>query len=162
MKVDATPRAMIIGIGNEYRGDDALGLMAARRLRRLLPKEAAVLMHGGDGAQLMGAWADADVVFVVDAVCSSAPPGTIHRFDASADPLPADFFRHSTHAFGLVDAIELARTFGDLPARLIVYGIEGRTFEAGTELSAEAAGALDRVVKDIVEALRLLADRPKE
>jgi hydrogenase maturation protease len=162
MTVDVFPRALVIGIGNEYRCDDAVGLLAVRRLRSLVPLEVVVLEQEGDGAQLMEAWTGADLVFVVDAVCSGAPPGTTQRFDAKVGPVPATLFRHSTHAFGLAEAIELARALRQLPAQLVVYGIEGRDFEAGVRLSGEVRGALDQVVKDLLEVLNSLEDGPRD
>ncbi|MCS6897681.1 MAG: hypothetical protein NZM29_06865, partial [Nitrospira sp.] len=36
----------IIGIGNEMRGDDAVGLLAARRLREMLGERSAVVEAG--------------------------------------------------------------------------------------------------------------------
>jgi hydrogenase maturation protease len=162
MKAKPSPRVIIIGIGNEYRGDDAVGLLAARRLWDLAPTKVTILENEGDGAQLMEAWTGADLVFVVDAVCSGAAPGTAHRFEAKVSPLPASIFRHSTHAFGLAEAIELARALRQLPAQLVVYGIEGRDFEAGVQLSGEVREALDRVVKHILKVLNATVERPPE
>ena len=41
----------------------------------------------------------------------------------------------STHAVGIGEAIELARTLDRLPGRLIVYAVEGHRFDAGLGLS---------------------------
>jgi hydrogenase maturation protease len=161
MRLNSSPKAIVIGIGNECRGDDAAGLLAARQLRELAPEQVTVLEQGGEGAQLMEAWRGASRVFIVDAVCSGALPGTTHCFDASVDPIPATLFRHSTHAFGLAAAVELGRVLKQLPARLIVYGIEGRNFEAGAELSAAVRTSLDRVVRELLERLNSLKNEPK-
>ena len=54
-------------------------------------------------------WIDgAAAVYLVDACVSGAPPGTIHRFDATAAPLPDLGSGLSTHGFGAPVAIELA------------------------------------------------------
>lgn len=138
---------LIIGIGNEYRGDDAAGLIVARRLKERLADSVTILEQSGDGAALMEAWRGAETVIIIDAVVSGAAAGTIHRFDASAQPLPKDAFRCSTHAFGVAGAIELARAMGELPGSLIVYGIEGKNFAAGVGLSPEVERAVDEVVR---------------
>lgn len=138
-----SPRVLIIGLGNEVRGDDAAGLAAARQLKREFAERVEVLESGGDGAQLMQAWKDACSVIVVDAAASGAPPGTVHRFDACAEALPAGRFGGSTHAFGLTEAIELARALGELPRCLIIYAIEGKGFETGAALSPEAQAAVE-------------------
>jgi hydrogenase maturation protease len=129
---------LVIGIGNAARGDDAAGLIAARRL--------GGLEHEGDPVGLLDLWDGADCAVVIDAVSSGAAAGTVHRFDAAGAPLPAwSRSSASTHAVGLAEAIELARTLGRLPPRLVVYGIEGERFEAGTQLTPAVAAAVEAV-----------------
>jgi hydrogenase maturation protease len=139
-------KSLLIGVGNEYRGDDGVGLIVARRLREKSLKEVAVMEASGEGVSLIEAWKAALTVILADAVCSGAEAGTIHRFEAHNQPLPAKFFRYSTHAFGVAEAIELARALNQLPPHLIVYGIEGRNFAAGVGLSPEVNEAAQRVV----------------
>ena len=138
---------MIIGVGNGFRGDDAAGLVAARRLRSTL--RVPVRELEGDPAKLMDAWENCESVILVDAVSSGSPPGTLHRFDAHEAPLPSTLFRGSTHAFGVPDVIELARALHRLPRKLVVYGIEARNFTAGEGLSPEVEDAVERVVQRI-------------
>jgi hydrogenase maturation protease len=146
---------LIIGIGNEYRGDDAVGLIVARRLKGRLADSAIVIEQSGDGAALMEAWRGAEVVVIIDAAMSGAAPGTIHQSDASAQPIPKISFRYSTHAFSLAEAIELARALGELPRLLVVYGIEGESFAAGLGLSPEVEKAADEVARQLLAVVNL-------
>jgi hydrogenase maturation protease len=84
--------------------------------------------------------------------------GTVHRFDASARPLPARVFRGSTHAFGLADAVELGRALHTLPATVIVHGVEGRAFGAGEELSGAVASAVERAAQAVLDDLERLGE----
>ena len=145
---------VVIGVGNAYRGDDAVGLAVAERLRGRLPAGVTVLDCEQEPTRLLDAWEGADVALVVDAAASGAPPGTVHRFDASGDGVPAHVFRSSTHAFGVGDAVELARALGRLPERVVVYGIEGGDFTVGSGLSAPVAAAVQRVVGELAEEVR--------
>lgn len=140
-------QVLIIGIGNPDRGDDAVGVIVAQRLRQRLPANVPILQTTGDPGFLMETWKTFETVILIDAVRSGAAPGTIHRFDANESPLPANFFRCSTHALGIPEAIELARALGDIPPKLIVYGIEAKDFVTGTGLSASVEQAADQVVK---------------
>jgi hydrogenase maturation protease len=137
---------MIIGVGTRWRGDDAAGLEVARRLRG----RVAAYQHEGDGAGLVEAWTGAADVVVVDAAASGAAPGTVRRFDARAGPLPARALRTSSHAFGVADAVELARALERLPDHLEVIAIEGADFSAGVPLSAAVERAIDEVVDDLI------------
>jgi hydrogenase maturation protease len=144
-------RVLVIGVGNAYRRDDGVGLVVARRLRAEVPERVAVREESGEGAALMAAWEGADTVLIIDAVHSGAAPGTVQRLDAGERAIPADLFHFSTHAVSVADAVELARALGQLPPRLVVYGIEGRDFEAGVGLSPEVEEAARQVVGLVLE-----------
>jgi hydrogenase maturation protease len=73
----ASPRILVIGVGNEYRRDDAVGLIVARRLRELSPRNVTVIEESGEGTNLMESWTGADMVILIDAASSGARPGTI-------------------------------------------------------------------------------------
>ena len=150
-------RALVIGLGNEYRSDDAVGHVVARRLMSGAGSEFRVKEESGEGGALMEAWKDADFVVLVDAVESGGLPGTIRRLDARARGIPSELFHCSAHEFGVSEGIELARVLKRLPAHLVVYGIEGRSFALGERLSPEveaAAGEVVRRVKDELAACR--------
>ncbi len=140
----------IIGIGNEYRSDDGIGLMIARKIRELNLPNVAVLELPDDGGGLMGAWTDADSVVLIDAVSSGSIPGTIVRFDASDQTIPSDLFHYSTHAFSVAESIELAKVIGKLPERCLVFGIEGKNFCMGTTISPVVLEAAGNIVKMIL------------
>ena len=130
-----------------------MGVVIARRLRAQLPADIKVVEASGEGAALLDAWQGANSVVVLDAARSGAPPGTIHRFDASTEPIPSAFLNYSTHAFSVAEAVELSRVLHELPPHLIVYGIEGSNFEAGVGLSPAVEEAASLVMAQIVGEL---------
>jgi len=144
-------RVLVIGVGNDYRHDDAVGLIVARRLREKNLQHVAVREMSGEGTALISAWQGADRVIIIDAVQSGAVPGTIFCFEAHREPISVDFFRYSTHAFGVAEAIETARSLGQLPQSLIIYGIEGRDFSVGEGLSPEVKQAVEEVAQMILD-----------
>ncbi len=152
VKLDQT---IVIGIGNIFRGDDAVGLVAARRLREMQLPGVQVLELEGDITTLAECWQGASKVIVVDAAASQGVAGTIFRFAAHAEPLPRKLFATccSCHAFGLAHQIELARTLKQLPPRLIVYGIEGKDFTLGSKLSPQVAEAVPEVIRRVLEEI---------
>jgi len=144
-------RALVIGVGNEARGDDAVGLLAARKINALSLTGVIVLTEQRDGIALITAWqqSGAERVILVDAVSSGAPPGTVRRLHLSADTLPLLDERASTHNIGLAQAVELARILACLPASLILYTVEASQFGLEAALSPEVAQAVDDVVQRI-------------
>lgn len=147
---------LVIGFGNRFRGDDAAGLRVADRLRERLP-DATVLTCERVPEDLFDFWGPTTTVVLVDAACSVLAPGTVHRFDARAEPLPCELLRVSTHTGGVAQAVELARALSSLPRELVVYGIEGSSYEHGAELSEPVARAVDEVVDRVVTDLGTVA-----
>jgi hydrogenase maturation protease len=154
-------RRLVIGVGNPERGDDAAGPAVARRLRGLAPGDVTIVEHDGEPARFLAEIADVASVFAVDACVSGAPPGTIRCFDALAAPLPDLRSGWSTHGFGLATAIELARSLGQLPPRIVIFTIEGQLFESGGPLSPPVAAAVDQVARKVLAEIgSLSAPRP--
>jgi hydrogenase maturation protease len=136
---------VVIGVGNDLRGDDAAGW---ETVRRLVPSTSLVLHeHGGDAPGLIGLWGPDDDVVVVDAIVSSDPSGTIVEIDALAAPLPADVSWATTHGAGVAEGIELARVLGMLPKSLVLIGISAREFDLGAPMTPEVERAVGEVVR---------------
>ncbi len=143
-----------IGVGNDCRGDDGVGLYVARLLReQCLPASARVLEQSGEGLALMEAWSSAQNVYLFDAVSSGAEAGTVVRLDAGDSEIPRGFFNYSSHAFSLAEAVEMARSLGELPRRVIIYGIEGTEFGHGMELTGPVERAAHEVVARVLEEI---------
>ena len=147
------PAVLVIGVGNPLRGDDGAGAVVIQRLQNCLPPSVTTLQLDSDGVSLMEAWQGFEKVILVDAACSGAAPGAIHRFDASQIELPRGLFHYSSHLFGIAEAVELARQLGRLPERLVIYGIEGAVFVYGEGLSAAVAAAVEQVASTIAAEL---------
>ena len=145
---------LVVGIGADYRGDDAARLHVARQLKALGLDGVIVYEDAVDALSLPADGNGLSIAVLVDAVRSGASPGTVFRFDARRRPIPELLFsRYSTHGLGVGGTIDLIRAIGCLPQRLIVYGIEGATFQLGQELSPVVAAACDVITRRIVRDL---------
>lgn len=141
----------IIGLGNGMRGDDAVGLMAARRIRQELGDKVEVIEAEMAGVDLIELMKGAHSVILIDAARSGQAPGSVHRLDASVSPIGGQVFPRSSHAIGVSEAIELARAMDVLPTTVIVYGVEVGNTEIGQPLSPPMGEALDQVLKQIIQ-----------
>jgi hydrogenase maturation protease len=139
---------LIIGCGNEMRGDDAAGLLVARHLRSL---GLNACEYTGDGLNLIQLWDTASEVVLVDAVLPQGNPGQVRVWDGKTVPVEKVLSRYSSHSVGVGEAIEMARLLGNLPKQLLIYGIEGDQFELGTTPSAAVLQAVEKVVQMILE-----------
>jgi len=138
---------VVVGVGNDLRGDDAAGWETVRRLG---PSPSLVLHeHAGDAPGLVGLWGPDDDVTIVDAVVSDDPPGTLLELDALAGPLPAAVSWATTHGAGVAEGVELARALGQLPRSLVVLGIVARQFDLGAPMTPEVERAVEEVVRKL-------------
>jgi hydrogenase maturation protease len=157
------PRVLVVGIGNPDRGDDGFGAAVIARLRGRVPPAVRVLECSGDVLALIDEWAGFSTVIVVDAATMIGRPGRVHRLDLTHRPLPLGFVRSSTHAFGIAEAVELARSLDRLPRHLITYLVEGEHFYIGAPLSPVVAEAVDEVIgRIVVDLARISAARRAE
>jgi hydrogenase maturation protease len=153
---------LLIGVGNEFRGDDGVGILAARSIREKNLPGIVMVECDGEAAALLDVWAGMKTVVIIDAVSSGAPPGTIHRIDARRQSVSQEIFPFSTHALGVAHAVELARSLGKLPVNIIIYGIEGGQFTAGPSLSPEVQEAMDEVLQIVTGEIFSLSDDTRE
>jgi hydrogenase maturation protease len=157
---------LVIGCGNEFASDDAVGLQVIRSLKELdevkLPDGVELIEAGTPGLNLLDLWDRADRVIIVDAVKSGAAPGTVHSFDASLLP-PRDVMPVSSHGVNIIDAVELGRLLGRLPAQLTVIGVEilsEQPFHVG--LTPEVEAAVPRARERVLEAINQHLGKQKE
>jgi hydrogenase maturation protease len=144
---------LLIVLGNEYRGDDAAGLLVARIVRRRCGQLIEVVESSGDAADLIDRWRDRHRVVVVDAASSDSSAARIVRFDACRSDPSGRGVRFSTHSLGLMEAIELSRLLRYLPRSLTVHAIVGRNFALGSGPTKEVARLAEAAVSGIVEDL---------
>jgi hydrogenase maturation protease len=149
-------KTLLVGVGNEYRSDDGVGLVVARKIHEKLIPSVTVKEESGEGAALMEAWQGFQNVIIVDAVSSGAKPGTIFKMEAKKEIMPAKFFHYSTHAFSLAEAIELAKTMNTLPPKFLVYGIEGVNFTSGVDISPPVKEAANQVIEQIMREIEAI------
>ncbi len=144
-------RLRIIGVGSPS-GDDQVGWLTIDALIESgLGSDGDVSLDKLDrpGAHLISLLEGSEWVILVDAMSSNTHPGSIRRFDQLDWPGYSQGL--SGHGLGVLDALQLARELGSLPARLDLYGVEigsVRPHDAPGPGMLEAARALARIILD--------------
>jgi len=150
---------IIIGIGNDFRCDDAIGIITVKKLKEMNIPEIDLIEHNRDGAELMDIWNNYTNVFIIDAASMRNSAGSIHRIDALKNKLPNEIGAYSTHLFSVAEAIETSKILGKLPEKFIIYAIEGKNFNLGTEVSKEVLKASNEVIKNIINEIGLISEK---
>lgn len=118
-------RTLVIGLGNPYVSDDAVGIVVARRLAAELPARPGLDFTEAQvgGLRLMDVMQGYDRAVIVDAMLTGAAPGTLRDF--TLDDLLATKNTVSSHDGDLKSALEAGRLAGlALPREVRIVGVE--------------------------------------
>ncbi len=152
-----TGKILIVGVGREAFGDDAAGLVAARRLEGVFDERVSVVADGNGGWSLLDSMEGYDLVVVIDAAESSdaLPAGTWARlrYPAQAEALGKLRVRDS-HTLGLEAVLRLAEAIGTDPAEFWVYALAGERFGPETPMSPAVESAVGRLTSRIAADVR--------
>ncbi len=147
--------ARIIGIGQEWAGDDGVGIAVIRKLREL--ETQSDLVELDEPARLIDLLSDgADPVVLVDALLDNGPAGRVLLIDSHRrDPRSQHLL--STHGLGVMEAIELARILHPdrVARRIFIVAVSVQeTSRRGSGLSAAVDAAIPHAA---AQALKLVA-----
>ena len=136
-------RVLLIGTGDEYHHDDAVGPEVIARLCRA---GLAVAVPVSDGERLRERWRDADVAIVVSAVrADPAHAGRLHTYITERVAPGPDAER---------DVVNLLT---GAPRRVVVYEVTGGAFAWGCGLSPTVAETVELLVAHIADQLAVHA-----
>ncbi|GAB4431638.1 MAG: hypothetical protein Kow002_19860 [Anaerolineales bacterium] len=149
---------VVIGIGQELRGDDAIGPEIVRIWREEYPDTAQRVrteISPLPGLGLLDLLAGAEVAILVDAVQSGAQPGTVHVVGVEdVDSFGAG--SRSAHGFGVAETLALGRQADSksIPEVVTIIGIEVLQMELGQPITPEVQKSIPAAVKQIEEIVR--------
>jgi hydrogenase maturation protease len=147
-------RTLVLGLGNEYAGDDAVGVLAARALRGELARDADVVESAASGLALLEVFAGYDRAVVVDSIRTGrSPAGTIVETGfAELGPVRAP----SLHQAGIPELAAVARRLGmRFPDRTRVLAVEiAGPPMFGAPLSEPVAAAIAPLGRRVLEQVQ--------
>ncbi len=137
--------ARIIGVGQEWAGDDGVGIAVVRKLREAGSEFDLVELD--EPSRLIDLLTDgADPVVLIDALLDDGPPGRVLRID-EPQRNPLAWHLLSTHGVSVIDAIELARIAHPdrVARRIFIVGVTIQEVSRhGNGLSAEVQASVAR------------------
>lgn len=146
----------MVGLGNEIAGDDAVGILAARRLLHLLDLHPAVDMIElpWAGLALLDALRGYRRAILLDSLRGGRhAPGTVVRL--SEEDFAGSVRLNSFHDLNYPTALSFGRALGwSMPNTIEIFAVEGSSFDRfETRLTPEVARGLDEVVSLVVSYL---------
>jgi hydrogenase maturation protease len=157
-------KILVLGLGNPLVTDDSVGLRVAEALKTLLADRPGVEVSEDywGGLRLMERMIGYDRAIIIDAVCSGAPPGTIHRLTPDSISTQRSA---SAHDVNLPTALEFGRTAGVLLPKnehIMLVGIEAEdilTF--GERCTPAVEASIPRAVGAVMEVIEEIQNQGK-
>ena len=142
-------KIVLIGVGNELRGDDAFGVWLGERIEHRIPQRVFVTHDLPEDYAVKAADLRPDIVIVLDATNFGGEPGELHLV-AARDVPPTPGVTHRPSLEMMARFIEL-----DAGAETWVLGVQPQmdSVGVGSEMSAPVAAALDALEAMLLEML---------
>ncbi|RLI96435.1 MAG: hydrogenase maturation peptidase HycI [Candidatus Aenigmatarchaeota archaeon] len=134
-------RAVVCGIGNVLRGDDAIGPMAIERMRGMF--DGVLLVDCGPAPENFAGKIVKEkpsAVIIIDAVEMGDRPGTVKEIPV--DKVKAEFA--TTHKMPITVFIEYLQK--NTEADITFIGVQQKSTGFGHEMSDECASSVDDVI----------------
>jgi hydrogenase maturation protease len=146
---------VVLGLGNPLMADEGIGVEIVSRLARMAGKFPSVefVDAGTAGLSILHKLSGRRKAIIIDCCVMGAVPGTAAAF-TPADVASVKKLSHfSLHEVDILHVLELARSLGDCPDEVIIFGIEPVTIEQKESLSTELAERLDSYVAMVFDQL---------
>jgi hydrogenase 3 maturation protease len=152
-------RVALVGVGNELNGDDAAGILAARKLSKIVreretnyPSRSPIclVIEAGPAPEAFSGPLrrfQPDLIILIDAAELGQAPGTVKWLDWT----DAEGMSASTHT--LPPSIFAQFLVRELSCQVILAGIQPRHLEFEQAVSREVRAAVTRVVNEIAREL---------
>lgn len=150
-------KTLVLGIGNDILGDDAVGIHIARKVARLVkPEQADVRETGATGLNLIEMMSGYDKLIVADAILTDkiTGSGTIHRLELK--DLKETEGSITPHEAGLRNTIELGKQLfpGRMPQEVVIFGVQIQDVaEISLKMTPKVKATIPKVVKMILTEL---------
>jgi hydrogenase maturation protease len=140
-----TGEIVVVGLGNSYRSDDGVGVVAAAALNELALPGVQVVTGIVEPMSLLEAWSGARLAMVIDAaVATPSVPGRVRRCFLGDTVAAAEGL--SSHGVDIGRTHALGQALGRVPDALVVFTIEVADTGHGIDLTPQVAAAVPEVV----------------
>ena len=149
------PKVLIVGAGNPFAGDDAIGIKVVEELsNNTLPEGVKKVIIENKGLMALDEFQSAEKIIFVDAGDISASPGEWKIVESSHLNPASSLFSHSV---GIVDLIYALMLTSEKPPRIYLFLIQPSTYNFGEKMSGEVKRNLKRYVHELSEFVNKLS-----
>ena len=152
MKSNKNSRTAIIGIGNPVMADDGIGPRLISELQGSEPG-ADLIDMGTGGMQLVHVLARYDSVLIIDSVDMGLAAGAYRVFAPKEVVSLKETRAYSLHDWDLMKSIEISRSLGEAPGKILIFAVQPASLEMREGLSPELETRIVEYVEQLGTAL---------
>ena len=150
-------RLLVLGVGNEIMGDDAVGLKVVRELKKKrLPEYVEVVEGGTLSFQLLNFLDRYDKIIIVDAIYSGGEPGDVKKLRFSELAQKIESSAVTSHDFDFFRVLKILGMIEKVPEAIVV-GVEVERISFGERLSEKVEKGVLKAVEKIIREIELFS-----
>lgn len=145
----------VLGLGNLLMNDDAAGALTAKQLQEEFEDSGNFkIIEGGTlGLDLLHFMQWADYLIIIDSVQLDLEPGNVVKIEGK----DIDYVfqnKLSPHQMGMKDILFASEISGDLPEKIVFYGIQVENIEMDMELSEPVKANLPKLKNEVLKEIQ--------
>ena len=149
-----TNRVVIVGVGSEFRGDDAAGVLVARNLKKNVKSSNVLVIEGGVAPENFTSEIrkfKPSHVILIDAADFKAKPGTVRLFNDLSVAIGQSISTHKLSLSILSDYLH-----NQTSVKVSLIGIQPAGAEMGGKMCKEVKDVVDELAKALARNMRSL------
>ncbi len=147
-------KPLVVGLGNEFRGDDAIGIKLIQLLSASHSALADFMIESSDATRLLESWDGRDLILIDAIMTEQASAGKIHTFDSLDALFKNDEILFTTHSIDLSTVLELGLLLKKTPKSFFFIGVEGSEWGIGAEISPTLTMKIPELIKIISDQIK--------
>ena len=148
-------KVLVLGLGNELLSDDAVGILAVRRLSEELKGQADFAESAVCGLALLDYFIGYDRAIIIDAIkTGSHPPGTL--LDINSDQIPP-VDAPSPHYTGLPELLTISRELNiNFPGEIKIFALEvSDPYSIGNRMTPAVERGIEKMSRKVKQQLAI-------
>ncbi|WP_273264795.1 HyaD/HybD family hydrogenase maturation endopeptidase [Flexistipes sinusarabici] len=144
----------VLGLGNLLMNDDAAGALTAKELQKEFDNsDNFKIIEGGTlGMDLLHFIQWSDYLIIIDSVQLDLDPGSVVKIEGK----DIDYVfqnKLSPHQMGMKDILFASEISGDLPEKIVFYGIQVENIEMDMKLSAKVKANISKLKNEVIKEI---------
>ncbi len=145
----------VVGVGNPWRGDDAIGWAVIDTLEGKIDAGAVLYKVQGSLFEIIDLLQMHEHLYLIDAWKADLPIGSWQRHDAKKCVFAKEGQPASSHGLGVAEAIAIAKNLDQMPASVVIYAVCAKEYGIGQKMDPQLKESIEHVAQAICKEVEI-------